>query len=243
MDWKDTGFFLSARPYGENAAIVHVMTKNHGKRAGMVWNARSRKMYSTLNSGNQLNIAWRSRLHELLGTFTLELLEARTQITYAGPLALNALCAMCDLLDSLIPQFDPQKELYKRSVKVLDKINGTENWLFDYLLWEVFLLQEIGLGLDLQHCAVTKSTQNLIYISPKSGCAISEGAAGKWASKLLPLPPCMLSGKVNSIKEIYEGLQTTGYFLKQGFHPYDNQPKLPSSRLRLENMLEKKSVK
>ena len=89
MDWQDTGFFLSSRPYGENAAIVHVMTENHGKRAGMVWNARSRRMYSTLNPGNHLRISWRSRLYELLGTFTIELLEARTHISYAP------LCSQC----------------------------------------------------------------------------------------------------------------------------------------------------
>ena len=242
MDWQDTGFFLSSRPYGENAAIVHVMTENHGKRAGMVWNARSRRMYSTLNPGNHLRISWRSRLYELLGTFTIELLEARTHISYAGPLALNALSAICDLLDSLLPQFDPHRELYRRTAKVLNRINADNEWLIDYLLWEVFLLQEIGLGLDLGQCAVTNYQEDLIYVSPKSGSAVSRAGAGQWGPKLLPLPNCMLTGKKGSLVEIAQGLQTTGFFLKRGCHPYDNQPKLPASRIRLENMIKKRSL-
>ncbi len=239
MDWQDTGFFLSSRSYGEHAAIVHVMTENHGKRAGMVWNAKSRRMYSTLNPGNQLNITWRARLHELLGTFKIELLEARTHISYSGPLALHGLGSMCDLIDSLIPQFDPHRNLYRRSVKLLDRIDSSHGWLIDYLLWEVFLLKEIGFGLDLDHCAVTQSQENLAYVSPKTGCAVSAKGAGRWAPRLLPLPQCMRSGEMGSMAEIAQGLQTTGHFLKKGFHPYDNDPRLPDSRLRLEARIQK----
>lgn len=243
MDWQDTGFFLSAKPYGEHAAIASVMTKHHGKRSGMIWNAKSKKMASILTEGNQLSIVWRARLHELLGTFKVELEKQRTEIVFSGPIALNALNSICTLLDSLLPQFDPHRKLYTETVRLLDRINSTQNWLIDYLEWEILLLKEIGFGLDLEKCAVTNSEKNLAYISPKSGCAVSKEGAGEWASKLFPLPQCMLSGKVKEQEEILDGLQITGHFLKKGFHPHSGLPKLPHSRLRLESSIRKQLSK
>ncbi len=240
MDWQDTGFFLSAKPYGEHAAIVSVMTMNHGKRSGMVWNAKSKKMVSALTPGNQLSVFWRARLHELLGSFKVELEQQRSEIVFSGAVALNALTSICTLLDSLLPQFDPHKQLYLQTIKLLDKINHTDKWLIDYLEWEIFLLKEIGFGLDLKKCAVTESTSNLIYISPKSGCAVSREGAGNWAPKLFPLPQCLVAGKIQNKEEILAGLEITGHFLKKGFHPHTGPPKLPGPRLRLESSLRKR---
>ncbi len=243
MDWKDTGFFLSAKPYGEHAAIASVMTKYHGKRSGMIWNAKSKKMISILTPGNQLSILWRARLHELLGSFKVELEKQRSEIVFSGAMALNALTSICTLLDNLLPQFDPHRNLYSETVSLLDKINSTDSWLMDYLRWEIFLLSEIGFGLDLEKCTVTNSNKNLVYISPKSGCAVSKEGAGEWAPKLLPLPRCMVTGKAINRNEILDGLKITGHFLKKGFHPHSGLPKLPGPRIRLETSIRKRIEK
>ena len=243
MDWKDTGFFLSAKPYGEHAAIASVMTKNHGKRSGMIWNAKSKKMVSILTPGNQLSIRWRARLHELLGSFKVELEKQRSEIVFSGAMALNALTSICSLLDSLLPQFDPHRNLYTETVRLLDKINSTDKWLIDYLKWEILLLKEIGFGLDLEKCTVTNSNQNLMYISPKSGCAVSKEGAGEWASKLFPLPQSMVIGRLSKQEDILAGLEITGHFLKKGFHPHTGPSRLPDPRLRLEASIRKRLEK
>ena len=88
-----------------------------------------------------------------------------------------------------------------------------KKWLTDYLSWEITLLEELGFGLDLSSCAVTGVLDNLKYISPRSGRAVSLEAAGDWSKRLLPLPNC-LRGFDDGIEDLIQGFLVTGYFLE-----------------------------
>jgi len=102
-------------------------------------------------------------------------------------------------------------------------------------------LEELGFGLDLTRCAVTGSRDDLAYVSPKTGRAVSAEGAGRWADKLLPLPMCLLGqGPVNGA-EVVDGLRTTGYFLRTWLAPSLGDRPLPPARDRLAEQLQRYS--
>ena len=139
-----------------------------------------------------------------------------------------------------LPERDPHPVLYDRTIYLLDMLTNNSNWPFLYMKWELALLQDMGFGLDLDRCAVTNQTENLQYISPKSGRAVSKKAAGKWADKLLPLPACLTDIDKSSDANLEDGFKVTGYFLKNWLAPLMNDKPLPASRERLLDTLRRK---
>ena len=236
MDWRDEGALLSVRGHGEAAAIIEVFTARHGRHAGIVRGGASRKVAPILQPGAQLDVTWRGRLEEHLGTFTVEPLRSRTGLL-ADRLALAALNAVCALLHFALPEREAHPDLYASSIDVLDRLGDGPDWPLAYLRWELLLLEELGYGLDLGSCAVTGSRDDLVYVSPKSGRAVSRGGAGDWADRLLPLPPCLLGQGPASAAEIVAGLGTTGWFLEHRLaHDLGTRP-LPQARRRFVELL------
>ena len=123
--------------------------------------------------------------------------------------------------------------LYRRTVALLDMLGQTEVWPLAYLRWELSLLEDMGFGLDLTRCTVTGSVRDLVYVSPKTGRAVSKDGAGEWAHKLLPLPQSLLGQGPVDPAGIREGLITTGFFLTKSLAPQLGDKPLPHSRQRL----------
>ena len=237
MEWTDEGVLLSMRRHGESAAIVEMFTAAHGRHLGLIRGGASRKMAAMLQPGSQLALRWRARLDDHLGIFTVEPLAARAGIM-ADALALAGLNAICALLHVALPEREAHLPLWRATMALLARLEARLDWVPDYLRWELLLLEELGFGLDLTSCAVTGSREDLAYVSPRSGRAVSRGGAGDWAARLLPLPPVLLGQGPASGVEAAQALALTGHFLDKGLHPLLMGKPLPEARARLLRMLE-----
>lgn len=236
MEWTDEGVLLSMRLHGESSAIVEMFTAAHGRHLGVVRGGASRRMAAMLQPGSQLALRWRARLDDHLGVFTVEPLAARAGIM-ADALALAGLNSICALLHVALPEREAHLPLWRTTMVLLARLEARLDWVPDYLRWEMLLLDELGFGLDLATCAVTGSREDLAYVSPKSGRAVSRGGAGDWAARLLPLPPVLLGQGPATPPEVALALALTGHFLDKGLQPLLMGKPLPEARARLLRML------
>ncbi|SLN22066.1 DNA repair protein RecO [Falsiruegeria litorea R37] len=232
LDWRDHGILLTVRRHGETAAIIDVFTEGHGRHAGVVRGGTSRKVAPILQPGAQLDLLWRARLEDHLGSYQVEPLRSRAAVALSGRLPLSGLNAVTSLLAFALPEREPHSDLYRRSEQLLDLLGQDEIWPLAYLQWEMALLDELGFGMDLSACAVTGSDQDLAYVSPKSGRAVSRAGAGQWVDRLLDLPPVMLGQGGASDGEVARALRTTGYFLEHRLAPALGSRPLPEARGR-----------
>ncbi len=237
MDWQDEGIMISVRPHGETSAIVEAFTAKHGRHSGVVRGGTSRKKAAFLQPGTQVALAWRARLQDHLGSFALEPIHSRAALmaNRAGLAALNAVCA---LLHLALPERESHPALYTATTMLLDQIeSGAPGWPADYPRWELALLQELGFALDLTCCAVTGSRDDLAYVSPRTGRAVSRAGAGDFAPRLLPLPRFLLPqgnrGEALDGEEMASALRLTGHFLNLGLEPILQGRPLPEARARL----------
>ena len=240
MEWTSEGVIVSVRKYGENSVIIDTLTPEHGRHLGVVRGGASRKMAATIQPGSQVKLEWRARLEEHLGNFRVEQLESRSDM-FDDRLRLAALSSICSIVTFSFPERMPVAELYNSTLNLMDTLNTGGDWKPLYALWELQVLEEMGFGLDLTSCAVTNVTQDLIYVSPKSGRAVSRKAAGEWKERLLPLPS-FLRNKFETAnhEDILNSLKTTGHFLSSWLATSLGERKLPEARNRLISRLENK---
>lgn len=221
MEWQDQGLVLSTRRHGERDAILEVMTAEHGRHLGLVRGGRSSRQAPSLQPGNRLTLTWRARLEDHLGQFTAETLESRAGVVISDPVALHAVTHLGMLL-RLLPERAPHRNVYDAADGICAFL-GQPGVLGPVLIrFEIMILTELGFGLDLGLCAATGSSEELIFVSPKSGRAVSRVAGAPWAEKLLPLPPFLNNpGPVvtASAGEIADGFRLVGFFLER--HVFD----------------------
>jgi DNA repair protein RecO (recombination protein O) len=243
MDWRDQGILLSSRRHGESAAIIEVFTREHGRHAGVVRGGASRKIAPILQPGAQLDVTWRARLEDHIGSYTVEPLRSRAAAALSDRQALAGLNAVTALLLFALPEREGHPLLYARSEALLDLLGDQDLWPLAYLQWELALLEEAGFGLDLSTCAVLGHGANdLSYVSPRTGRAVSRAGAGDWADRLLPLPPCLLGHGPAPDHEIAEGLRTTGHFLREHLAPAIGNKPLPEARQRFVDAFARRST-
>lgn len=231
MEWQDEGYVLAVRPHGESAAIVSLLTAEHGRHAGLVRGGQSRRHQGMLQAGNKVDAVWRARLEEHLGSYTLELQSSAVALVLDEPARLAALSSAAALIEATLPERDPCPGLYQSFAALMEALEG-EHWAATYVYWELHLLMDIGFGLDLTECAATGETSDLIYVSPKSGRAVSREAGAPYKEKLLALPGFLRGEGGAGDADVADGLKLTGYFLQRHvFQP--RQQALPDTRLRL----------
>ncbi|SFR56852.1 DNA replication and repair protein RecO [Yoonia tamlensis] len=233
IEWRDEALLLATRPFGETSVIVAVFAAAHGRSAGVVRGGTSRKIAPILQPGAQISVAWKARLESHLGAFTVEPVRSRAAVAMGDRLALAGLNAVCALLALVLPEGEAHPKLYARSVALLDLLGQSDVWPLAYLRWEQALLDEMGFGMDLSACAVRGTNEELIYVSPKSGRAVSRQAAGEWADRLLPLPPVLAGQGDADNAQIVTALRTTGYFLERRLIASLGDRQVPSARARL----------
>lgn len=233
IEWRDQGALLSVRKHGETAVIAEIFTAEHGRHAGVIRGGTSRKIAPILQPGAQLDVTWKARLEDHLGAFHVEPIRSRAAVVMSDRLALAGLNAVCALLAFATPEREAHPDLYQQSITMLDLLGNTDVWPLAYLRWELRLLENLGYALELSSCAVTGSVDDLAYVSPKSGRAVSAEGAGDWADRLLPLPPVLLGQGTAPDREILQGLQTTGYFLTNWLAKALGDRPLPPARDRL----------
>ena len=232
MEWIDDAIVLSARTHGEASAIVTLLTRHHGRHAGLVRGGSGKRMRGVLQPGNRVDARWRARLAEHLGTLTCELARAFAADLLDDPGRLAGLSAACAVAESVLPEREPHTVVFEGLLALLEALQS-EAWPSLYVKWELGLLGDIGYGLDLSCCAATGVNDQLAYVSPKSGRAVSLAAGEPYRNVLLPLPPFLLAtGAVGDADEVADGLRLVGYFLERHvFAQHDRQQ--PPARRRL----------
>lgn len=233
MQWTDEGVILSVRSHGETAAIVEVLTREHGRHLGLVHGGRSRKARPVLQQGNHVALDWRGRVAEHLGTFTIEPRRSFATEAMDSPAALTGLMSLCALARRL-PERDPHPNLYEITLFVLGFLDDVSVWPALIVRWELVLLDELGFGLDLARCAVSGNQTDLIYVSPKSGRAVSREAGEAYRDRLLALPGFLTGASAAGVTvgDIVSGLKLTEYFLETRVYKPDGDS-LPEPRQRL----------
>src|SRR5258707_4977390 len=179
MEWEDHGIVLSERRHGESGAIVSLLTAEHGRHAGRVRSTRGPRTRGIFVPGNLVLVNWRARLDEHLGNFTGELVTPFAARALDDPGRLACLAGACALTDIALPEREP----HPRAFAALQALLEAVAWQAAYARWELGLLAELGFGLDLTACAVTGVTDDLRYVSPRTGRAVSEAAAEPWRSR------------------------------------------------------------
>ena len=235
MEWRDDGVLISSRLHGETSAIIQVFTAAHGRHAGVVRGGASRKLAAVLQPGTQVQVTWSARLESHIGNFTVEPVTSRAAIM-SDRLALAALNSIAALLHLALAERDPHPGLWVKTTALLDLLM-TPDWQPAYLRWELDLLEELGYGLDISTCAVTGSREDLAFVSPRSGRAVSRAGAGDWAARLMPLPPSLLGQGPVMGRELAQGLALTGHFLNRGLQAVLFDKPLPAARARLLDLL------
>ena len=212
MDWTDEGIVLGTRRHGEASVILEVMTRAHGRHLGLVRGGTGSRLRAVLQPGNSVRAVWRARLDEHLGHYTVEGLRLRAASVLAVPYAVYGvthLAALCRLL----PERDPHPGVHDALAEILEQMDASA--AMRVVQFELMLLAELGFGLELDACAATGARADLVYVSPKSGRAVSAQAGAPWRDKLLPLPG-FLSGEgegAPSPQELADGFALTGFFL------------------------------
>jgi DNA repair protein RecO (recombination protein O) len=215
MQWSDQGLVLGTRKHGESAVILELMTRAHGRHLGLVHGGRSKKLSPVLQPGNTVQAVWRARLDEHLGVFTIEPGETRSARLIASPLALYGVGAMAALL-RLVPERDPHPALYDVAAVLADNLDDPQVAPALFARFELALLAELGFGLDLSACAATGAREELAFVSPKSGRAVSREAGAPYKDRLFALP-AFLQGELAeepSRDELKAGFALTEFFLR-----------------------------
>ncbi|MEM8850008.1 MAG: DNA repair protein RecO [Pseudomonadota bacterium] len=231
IEWRDAGLVLAARPHGETAVILELLTRDHGRHLGVVHGGTSRRKAPILQPGNQLDAVWKARLDSHMGTWSVELRTSRAATILSDPLRLAALSSVTSLAAFALPERDPHPRFAARTEALCDAIASGEGWLPAYVAWEMGVLEISGLGLDLSTCAATGATDDLAYVSPRTGRAVSQAGAGDWAMRLLPLPKMLLGGPAD-LPGIQASLDLTGHFLCQRLAPSLGDKPIPPARDR-----------
>jgi DNA repair protein RecO (recombination protein O) len=216
MDWTEPAIVLHVKPHGETSAVAEVFARGQGRHLGLVHGGRSRKRRPALQPGNLLAAHWRARLSDQLGTLTIEMAEPFAARALDDRLALAGIGTLTGLA-RLLPERDPHPQLYDLALLLLRHLGEPELWPQLLARWELQLLVELGVGLDLETCAATGVTQDLIYVSPKSGRAVSAEAGEPYKGKLLPLPSFLKRRTATDAtpSDIIDALTLTGFFLDQ----------------------------
>jgi DNA repair protein RecO (recombination protein O) len=231
MEWQDEGFLLERRPHGESAAILSVLTREHGRHAGLVHGGQNSGKTAMLQPGNLLKLKWRARLPEHLGTFDCELVSSSFGFLLDDPGRLAALQSAAGLVHLALPEREAHPGIFESFAALTDALAG-EAWAPAYIFWEYHLLQSLGFAVDMSVCAVTGARDNLAYVSPRTGRAVTESAAQPYRDRLLPLPPFLIGGAYQGPQDLVDGLKLTAHFLERYVTSLYNVP-LPPARGRL----------
>ena len=241
MEWRDNGIILSVRPHGESAAIVDLLTRNKGRHSGMVRGGMSKRMRGLIQPGNEVHAVWRARLEDHLGNYTLDADRVHIGDLLDQPAPLAALTSACALSVALLPEREAHEAAYDGLRVLLEtlSIGDVTVWPMIYLEWEMGILKELGFGLDLSACAATGVTEELVYVSPKTGRAVSREAGFPYHDKLLTLPQFLLHHRAEeNWSELARGFDLTAFFLERFLEGHGGKD-LPDARRRLPEKIRK----
>jgi DNA repair protein RecO (recombination protein O) len=236
MEWDAPAIVLDVRPYGEGDALATVMTDNHGAYRGLAKGGLARGRAAIWQVGNIVQARWVARLADQLGSLTAELVHPAAALAMEDPLALAILRAACAVAEGALPEREPHPRVFGGLLHLLAHLAQGPSLLAELVRWEAVLLADLGYGLDLSACAVTGESTELVWVSPRTGRAVSDAAAGVWRDRLLKLPAFLRAeGRANDPGDAADwrnGLKLTGHFLARDAFGAHHRP-LPAARVAL----------
>lgn len=220
MQWQDEAIIIGVKRHGETSVIAELMTRGRGRHLGLVRSGRSRAMQPVLQAGNRVEVVWRARLDEHLGEFKLEPIRLRAAKLMETATAVYGVQAMGALL-RLLPERDPHPHLFEALDIILDAFDDPSDAGELFVRFELAVLNDLGFGLDLTECAATGGRKDLVYVSPKTGRAVSREAGMPYADRMLALPGFLSEGAASAADRdsMAEAFRLTGYFLHR--HVYE----------------------
>ncbi|MDE3177941.1 MAG: DNA repair protein RecO [Pseudomonadota bacterium] len=239
MEWRDEGLVIGLKRLGESSSVLEAMTRAHGRHLGLVRGARSGRLAAALQPGNSVGLVWRARLDEHLGAYAVEPLTLRAGRFLPSALALAGVNLIGALL-RLLPERDPHEALFDELIGVIEALDDDDHAPARLARFEARMLGECGFALDLSQCAATGARTELIYVSPKSGRAVSAGAGAPYRDKLLPLPAFLRDDAIAPDDQaIVDAFRLTGFFLERElFGP--RGLKMPDARESLINAMRRR---
>jgi len=240
MRWESEGIVLGFNLHNEKSYILEVLTKEHGRHKGLIRGIHSKNLRSVIEPGNEVKALWSGRLETHLGNFTIEPIKSWSSLILNRKDKLTALSSLCSLISLTMAEKQPNDLIYFNSKEMIKKMSSDDDdWIKEYIYWELGLLSEIGYGIDLSKCAVTSKTDELVYVSPTSGRAVTLEGAGSYKDRLIKLPKFIVSqDNEYDNHDIVNGLELTEYFLRKRFFEPNNL-NFPQSRNRLKEMFNK----
>ena len=239
MEWADDAFVLAARTHGEAGALVELLTEARGRFAAHVAGGASRRMKPFLQPGARVRAEYRARTSEHLGSVQLEPVGEGPSALFDDPLALTGLSSAAAVTAAALPEREPHPGVFAAFEALTSAFAAPDVWPAVYVRFEAGLLEELGFGLDLSRCAVTGSADDLAWVSPRTGRAVSRDAGAAYADRLLRLPPFMLGSQGGlAAGDVGAGLELTARFLERDVFGPLNRP-LPPARVWLSDALEK----
>jgi len=229
VEWEAPAVVLAARPYGEGDALVTVLTEPHGTHRGLARGGASRTQASTWQPGNVVQARWVARLSDQLGSMTAELVHPGAALAMDDALSLAVLSSACAVAEGALPEREPHPLVFAGLVQLVAGLARGPDVLTELVRWEGALLAELGYGLDLSACTVSGVVSGLAWVSPKTGRAVSDAAAGEWRDRLLRLPGFLVGGNAASAADWRDGLKLTGHFLARDAFGQQHRP-LPAAR-------------
>ena len=214
MEWRDEGVVIGVRAHGEASVIVEILTAEHGRCLGMVKGGRSRLLRPILQPGNLVMATWRARLEEHMGAFAIEPLSLKAGFILAHSLRLAGMNTLMGLAQ-LLPEREPHPRLYEAAHIVLSQMENDHIWPALLVRWELGLLDELGFGLDLSRCAATGQADDLTYVSPRTGRAVSRAAGLPYRERLFLLPGFLTGAEGFGVTDVLNGFKLTGFFLER----------------------------
>lgn len=213
MEWRDEGIVLGTKKHGETSVILEVMTLAHGRHLGMVRGGRSRRMQPVLQPGNRVDLIWRARLDEHMGAFQVEPLELRAARLFDSACAVYGIQTLAAHL-RLLPERDPHANLFETLNLLIEHLQEPASAGELVVRFELLILDELGFGLDLSECVATGVREDLTYVSPKSGRAVSRAAGEPWADRMLALPQFLRpnSGLRADPETVMDAFRLTAFF-------------------------------
>ena len=216
MEWTDEGIVLGVRRHGESSAIVELLTRSHGRHLGLVRGGAGKRMRPLLQPGNSVTAVWRARLDEHLGYYVIEGTRLRAANLFAASHAVYGVTHLASLA-RLLPERDPHEDIYEMLEHTLDDFDHANGAAAHLIRFELAMLSELGFGLDLETCAATGGTTDLIYVSPKSGGAVSRQAGAPFHERMLRLPAFLRQSEDGvagwTEEDLRDGFALTGLFL------------------------------
>lgn len=241
MEWRDEAIVLAVHRHGEHDARLETLTAEHGRAFGLLKGGLSRRLRSVIQPGNRLMATWRARVESQLGNFTVEALGGHSLALARDPGRLLALTAATALISAVLPEREPHRAVYEglgALIALVDQSSDDKEdrllWLTGFIRFEIGLLRDLGFGLDLETCAATGGRDDLVYVSPRTGRAVSRAAGLPYHDRLLPLPAFLTrpGAQADDLQAAGQGLELAGFFLERCLLSAQRRS-LPAARLRL----------